>query len=639
MKITTGKILHVDLSSEKIWEEPLSKKFAMKYLGSRGINAKLLWDFVTPDTDPLGSENVLIFGAGSLTGTAAPCSGRTTITFLSPATGLYAKSNVGGSWGAELKYAGYSHIVIRGKAIKPVYIWIENDNIEIRDASKLWGMDVRKLDKELKLELDNQEISIASIGQAGENLVKYASVMVDVYNAAGRCGVGTVMGSKNLKAIAVRGNGQLEPAKPEIYNNIVKEARESLSNDSGTAGLRKFGTAGSFSLVNELRVFSFYNFQRSCGDDIYSLTGEYLVDKGYLKRRVACYSCIIGCHRFCSVERGTFAGSFGGGPELETLGAFGAGCGIFDMEAVIKANELCNIYGLDTISAGSAIQWAMESYEKGVIGKDILKEIDLSWGNSESTLQLIEKIAHREGIGDILADGVKAASEYVGGDSYKWAVQAKGLEQSRVDTRSAKAYSLAFAVNPRGPDHLHTETFAEFGASPESRALIKKITGDEKYAKPDCTDKRAEIVRWHEDCFTVSDCLGICCFTTTALYGITPKLMAELFSAYLGYDFSEEEILHAGKRILTLEKCFNIRMGATRKDDILPWRLMNEPSPDIEGSEAVNSKEELDQMLDEYYTLHGWDLKNSWPTRGVLESLGLSDIADELDKLEKLGGL
>ncbi|HOL16565.1 MAG TPA: aldehyde ferredoxin oxidoreductase family protein [Bacillota bacterium] len=632
-----GDILHIDLSSKKWWREAVKKEDLLNYIGGRGISARILWDHVKPGTDPLGPENLLIFAPGLLSGSAAPSSGRTTVTCLSPATGLYAKTNAGGYWGGELKYAGYSHLVIHGRADKPVYIWIDDDKVEIRDASSLWGLDVRACDAAIKKELDDEDVQISSIGPSGENLVNFAAVMFSVYNAAGRCGAGAVMGSKNLKAVAVRGSGAVVPAHPERYHELVLQARESLLAESGLEGMRLYGTSGSLNGVNELRVFPSYNFQRSCVDDVYPLTGQYLTDEGYLKRYVACFSCVIGCHRFTTVERGPYAGSYSGGPEYESLGALGAGCGLLDTEAVIKANELCNIYGLDTISTGSVIQWAMESFEKGVIGPEHLDGEELHWGDAAAVHKMIKKIAFCEGFGAVLARGVRKAAEHVGGDSWKWAVEAKGLEQSRVDTRSAKAYSLAFAVNPRGSDHLHTETFAEFGMSPEARALIKKITGDEKYATPYLTEKRPEIVRWHEDCYAVTDCLGFCAFTTTALYGITPQIMAGLFSAFTGFDVSEEQIMKMGQRIVTLERCFNTRLGATRKEDRLPWRLMNEPTPDRPGENAVNSQEELDGLLDRYYELHGWNKETARPTRNSLHRLGLDDVADELEAVGCLG--
>jgi len=632
-----GKILHVDLSANDWWEESISRDLLVNYLGSRGTSAKILWDHLKPETEPLSPDNLLILGAGLLSGTVAPNSGRTTVTCLSPATGLYMKSNGGGYWGAELRFAGYSHVVVHGKADKPVYIWIDDNRIEIRDASGFWGLDVRELDRAIKDELDDEEIQIASIGQGGENLVNFAAVMFSIYNAAGRCGAGAVMGSKNLKAIAVRGSGAVVPAKPGLYHELALEAQKSLRSDSGAEGMWRYGTAGTLNAVNELRVFPSYNFQRSCVDDVYPLTGQCLTDEGFLKRRAGCYSCVIACHRYSTVERGPYAGSFGGGPEYESFGALGAGCGVLETEPVLKANELCNIYGLDTISTGSVIQWAMECFEKGVLNKDDLDNHDLNWGDGQALNEMIKKIAYREGFGNVLADGVKKAAEHVGSGSDKWAVQAKGLEQSRVDTRYAKAYALAFAINPRGPDHLHTETIAEFGLSPEARSLIKKITGDEKYAVPYLIEKRAEIVRWHEDCYAVTDCLGFCAFATTALYGITPQIMANLFSAFTGYDMSEDEIMKAGRRIVTLERSFNIRLGASREDDVLPYRLMNEPTPDRTDLVAVNSREELDQMLDEYFELHNWDKYSGWPTEEALEELNLREVADELKEMDRLG--
>ncbi|NLC62568.1 MAG: hypothetical protein GX759_00595 [Thermoanaerobacterales bacterium] len=369
-----GDILHIDLTDKKSWREKVSKNRIVKYLGGRGINAELLLRYVKPGTDPLGPDNVLIFGTGLLTGTPSPSSGRNTVTCLSPATGLYLKTSGGGHWGGELKYAGYGNMVVHGKSENPVYIFIDDDNVEIRDASKIWGLGVRDADKAIKEELEDEEIQTALIGPAGENLVKFASVMFSIYNAAGRGGAGAVMGSKNLKAIAVRGSGSISVANPNVFYEEVKKAKESLKSDSGYEGMGLYGTASSLFGINELNVFPSYNFKRSSVDDITTLTGQHLTNAGYLKRKVACYSCIINCHRYATVDSGKFSGTYTGGPEYETMSALGSGCGILDVEAVLKANELADIYGLDTISAGGVIQWAMESYEKGVITDKDLKE-------------------------------------------------------------------------------------------------------------------------------------------------------------------------------------------------------------------------------------------------------------------------
>lgn len=632
-----GTILHVDLTKGKIWKQPLPKKLGATFLGARGINAKLLWDYIRkPGIDPLSSENVLIFGVGTLTGTTAPSSGRTTITCNGPITNLYLKTNMGGHWGAELKFAGYDHLVLHGASENPVYLWIHNDDIEIGDATHLWGMDVRETDETLKNELGDKGVRIAYVGPAGENLSNIAAVMNSVYHSAARGGVGAVMGSKKLKAIAVRGTGKVTVRNPEKFNETALAVRQAFAKAGGR--LHDHGTAGSLGNVNEKHVLPAYNYKVGHVENVRPLTGQYLIESGYLRRRVGCFSCSVSCHRYCTITEGPYAGTYTGGPEYETLCALGAGTGVFDTEAVIKANELCNITGLDTISTGNVIQWAMESYERGVLTKEDTDGIELKFGNTDALVKLITMIACREGkIGNLLADGVKRAAEKVGKDSWKWAVcNSKGLEQSRVDTRSAKAYALAFAVNPRGPDHLHTETFAEFGLSDDSIALIEKITGDKKWASPYYTEYRPEIVRWHEDCYAATDSLGFCAFTSTACYDVTPMNMAEMFSAATGIEIDEKGIMFIGRRIVTLEKCFNVREGADRKLDDLPWRLMHEPAPTGPAKGTMNSPTELNEMLDKYYRLHEWDLKTSWPYKETLEKLELKYVAEELEKLGRL---
>jgi len=319
------------------------------------------------------------------------------------------------------------------------------------------------------------------------------------------------------------------------------------------------------------------------------------------------------------------------GPELETVLALGSECGIAETEAVLKANQLCNDYGLDTISTGHVVSWAMECYEKGLLDSHQTDGLELRFGNAETQLELIRRIAFREGkLGNLLANGTKRAAEQVGGDSWKWAIQAKGLEQSAVDTRAAKSYALAFAVNPRGPDHLMTETYAEFGFTEESRALIKKITGDEKYADATLLEKRADIVRWHEDCYATSEALGFCVFTSTAAFAVNPENMAQLFGHALGLEFSEEELMLGGRRMVTIERCFNAREGARRKDDHLPWRMMNEPVPEGPNLGMVTDREMLDRLLDQYYELHGWDPETGIPRRKTLEELGLWELCGDV---------
>ncbi len=625
-----GKILHVDLSKEKIWSEELDKKLAVEYLGSRGINARLLWEKVKPGIDPLGPDNVLIFGAGALSGTHAPSSGRTTITCKSPATNRYLKTNAGGYWGARLKFAGYDHLVVYGAASRPIYILIDDDQVEIRDAGHLWGLTIPETDKVLKAELGTT-IETAAIGPAGEKKVLIASIMLSISFAAGRGGSGAVMGSKNLKAVAVRGSGSLQVAAPERFHEVAMSARQALAQDSGAQGLHVFGTAGMIEGINASDSFASYNFRQGHIEGVEKITGQALIKDGILRGRIGCASCAINCHRYSVIPSGRYGGTHTAGPEYESVSAMGAGCGVTDLQAIVKSSGLCNDYGMDTISTGGVIQWAIESLERGVLTKEDVDGIDLKWGNGNAVVEMVRKIAYRDGIGDLLAEGTKIASERVGKESYKWAVQANGLEQSRVETRCAKSYALAFAINSRGPDHLMTETIAEFGLTDEARQLIKEIAGDESYANPFLTEKRAEIVRWHEDCYAVTDCLGFCAFTSTLAYGVKPSNMAEMFSAGTGIELSEEEIMLAGRRIITLERSFNMREGLSRKDDRLPYRIMNDPVESGPQKGFVNSEAELDGMLDEYFKLHQWDVATGRPTRATLVKLDLADVAEELN--------
>jgi aldehyde:ferredoxin oxidoreductase len=625
-----GRTLHLDLTTGSTWDEDLSPGDVRRYLGSRGINARILWNQVKPGVEPLGAENVLIFGAGTLTGTGTPSTGRTTVTTKSPATGLYLKSSAGGKWGMALRSAGYSNLVIYGQAPSPVYIDIKGRDVAILSADDLWGADVRETTRILEADAGDRKVEVACIGPAGENLVKMAAIMMSTYSAAGRGGSGAVMGSKNLKAIRVSGEERVRVQDREQLDYWIDKVREGLANAPSAKQKTLYGTAASMSALNELRVLPTYNFQRGYFEDAYKLSGQYLVEAGYLKRRMSCYSCPVACHRYTEVDEGEYAGTYAGGPEYETLAAFGAGCGISDTEVVLKANELCNIYGLDTISTASAVQWLIESNLRGVLSPVQQDGLKLEWGDADTVLELVQRIAFR----DLLAEGVRTAAAEVGHGSEKWAVEAKGLEQSRVETRSAKGYALGFAVNPRGPDHLHSQPIAEFGMRPLGVDLIEHITGSREYANPYMTAKRADIVVYHEDWYAAVDSLGLCSFPTTADFAILPEMMAGLLTAVTGIKVSVDDMLHAGRRILTLEKCFNVREGATRTDDRLPWRLMHEESPDREG--AVNSPAELDGMLEEYYKLHGWDAATSWPRRETLEALDLGDVADELDRLGKL---
>lgn len=623
--------LRVDLTKQQFSFKPLALEEVYKYAGSRGLGAKILFDTTSVNDDPLSPEMPLIIGAGTLTGTSAPCSGRITVVAKSPATGLYAKSTAGAGFGAMMKAAGISLLVITGKSQGPTYLVVDDGRVSFEDASPVWGKNVRETTAWLRKRAGRGAVSVACVGAAAEKGVKIAGIMFDAYSAAARCGVGLVMASKNLKGIVVKGSRSLSVADPTAFSELAKTARENLYMDPGAPKYYITGTPGSIVPVNESRSLPVRNFQHGYTPNAFKVSGQHMIERGYIRRRRACFSCVLCCHKYSVVPDGPYAGQ-AGGPEYETIAALGPGCDVLDPEAVLKANELCNDYGLDTISTGSVIQFAMECFERGLLNLRDTDGLDLRFGNAKAVIEMIHRIAKREGLGRILGEGVRSAARAIGGDSWKWAVEARGLEQSRVETRSANSYALAFAVNPRGPDHLHAQPIAEFGMNPRAKDVIARITGDAKYAHPLLLEKRAEIVRWHEDVFAVTDSLGFCSFTTTSTYGVTPELMAAFMGSAFGRSMTVEELMAAGRRTINLERCFNVREGLTRKDERLPWRLMNEVLPERADQNAINSEANLNRMLDEYYDLHGWSKFSGRPLRGTLEHLGLGFVADALEK-------
>lgn len=636
MDAFAGRILHVDLTERKTWIEPLDEGLVRRFLGARGINAYLLWRDLRPGVDPLGPENPLIFGLGPLTGTYAPSSGRHATTAKSPASGLYAKASGGGQWGLEAKLCGLDHLVIHGESAEWVYLWIHDGRVEFCDARHLRGQNSREATLALQRDLGVDRVEVACIGQAGENRVAFAGIMFSLYNTAARCGVGAVMGAKRLKAIALRGHRSVRVAEPEAYTRAVHSVRQAIAADTGASGLAAYGTAVGVPLHIERKTLPSFNFQRGTVENAHRLSGQYLVGSPYFRRPFACTACTVGCHRYTEIKAGPYAGCHTGGPEFETASALGSGCGTGDLEVVIRANELCNLYGLDTISTGSVIQWTMECFQRGVLTPADTGGLDVRWGSADAILTLVRQIAQREGFGALLADGVARAAERVGQGSERWAMAVKGVEQSRNENRFSLAYALAFAVNPRGPDHLMTECIAERGGTPEAREVIRRITGDVKYATSFIVDKRAEIVRWHEDTYAATECLGLCVFMSTCAFAVNLENMAELFRAATGIPMGAEDLARAGRRVVTLERCINVREGATRADDRLPHRTLFEKLPGRSEADPTPFDRKLERMLDEYYELHGWDRATGRPTRRVLEALDLGEVADELARRGRL---
>jgi aldehyde:ferredoxin oxidoreductase len=512
----------------------------------------------------------------------------------------------------------------------PVYLSIDDHRVRYHDAKDLWGLTVRDTEKKIRHLLGGRGWDIATIGPAGENLVRYASIMTGLYHAAGRGGLGSVMGAKNLKAIAVRGSGKTELVDWSSFNREVLGVLNKVRNNVKAQIYLGYGTAATIEMANEGGSLPVKNFLCNRIKDGHKISGTYLVEKGYMFKGAACSACPMGCHKHSKVLSGPYKG-YSGGPEYETLASLGATCGITDPKAVLKGNELCNDYGLDTISAGGVIGWLMESIERGAINANDVSDLDITWGNSRAMVELIHRIAYRKDIGDLLAEGTRRAAEKIGGNSGRWAIEAHGLEQSRVDIRGAKAYALAFAVNPRGPDHLHAQPQAEFGRHPEARKLVKRLLGSDTYCDATSTEGKPEIVRWHEDLFAVTDSLGLCSFATTTSYIIDIPCILRMLRSAVGIEFSEDDLLKIGQRTVVLERCINLREDPNRKD-MLPWRMMNRSISEGPKKGEVISEKEIKELLRRYYELQGYDPETGNPTRNLLHSLGLLNDIFGLEK-------
>jgi aldehyde:ferredoxin oxidoreductase len=622
----SGKLLRVDLTHRKISVEETSRDLFENFLGGRGLNVKYLFDELSPHTDPYSPENVLIMSPGSLGGTFAPASSRLTVTSKSPETFRYGRTTAGGHFAPELKLAGYDAILIKGAADQPVYLYIHDDQVEIRDACHLWGQDVRETTLLLKKELQDPQISTVVIGPAGENLVRYAAVMVNTYRCASRCGMGGVMGSKRLKAIACRGTGSVRVADAENFKKVVLKARQSVKEDQDRwYRYFFFGTQRGIVWANEAGFNPVRNYQTGYIRDAYKIGGEYIREK-YQVRETGCGSCVLNCGTYYEMEDSPYGPSFSEGPEWETCNAFGGRLGTVDTQFILKANEYANISGLDISSAGSIIGFAMELYEKGLITQKDTDGLDLRWGNTRDLMILLQKIVKREGFGKLLGESIQTVAETIGQGAEDYAVHVKGLGMTSVDSRLTKPYALAFAVNPRGGDHLHTEIICQFGSTPEHVEIAKRISGSPEGANPLSIEGKARMVKYHEDFACASDSLGFCFFHTLSSHRVTPELMAQLFESATGIPMSVDQLEKIGERILTLERMFNIREGMVREEDTLPPRMLREIVSDGPSQGFTITQGELETMLKEYYDLHGWDPSTGVPRRETLENLSLGHL-------------
>lgn len=598
----TGKILRVNLTKGKTSIEALNEEIARKFVGGKGLGAKILYDSLKSSIDPLGPENLLIFVTGPLTATLAPTSARWAVVTKSPLTNIFLDCQVGGYFGVTMKRAGFDCIIVQGKANNPVYLWIHDENAEIMDAEDLWGKGCLETEIILKKRL-GESINVASIGPAGENLVRYACISVDKYRQAGRGGAGAVMGSKNLKAVAVQSAGyKIEHADPKGFREAAKKALRIIKGNSFTPLRRKYGTPIWVAPVNEAALLPTRNFRTGVFEKADEISGENMRSKIFVKNGT-CYNCIIQCWKYTHVESGKYKVDELAGPEYESIALLGSNCGVCSIEAVAHANLLCDDLGLDTISTGNTIAFAMECFEKGLLTEKDTEELELKFGNADAEVETVKKIAYQQGLGNLLAEGVQRASKKIGRGSEKFAMHVKGMEIPGYDPRGAFGMALAYATSDRGACHQRAWTV---------RAEIEgKLTP--RYS----TKGRAKFVKEAQDERALCFSLVLCDFAPLEV-----NHFVQLLNKATGFIFTAEDYLKTGERIWNLTRLFNVREGITRKDDILPPRFMEEPLPDGVAKGQVITKKMLDEMLDEYYALRGWD-KNGVPTKEKLKELGL----------------
>ncbi len=601
-----GRILDVDLSSEKVRTYGIDERYLRLFIGGKGLGAKLLIDNLRPHVDPLSPENVLIIATGPLTGTSAPTSGRFVVVTKSPLTGIFTDSHVGGYMGPEIKKAGYDAIVIRGRAQHPTYLWVNDDLVEFREATHLWGLTVSKAVDVVRSET-SRDAHVGVIGPAGEKLVRYACIVFDKEEErngiAARGGPGAVMGSKNLKAIAIKGSHKIEVADPEGFKKAVLEAVKSINDNPFMQFRRKYGTAYWVKPMNEHGIIPSLNFQRGSLRDAEKLYADHL-RANYVIKDITCFNCIISCSKLSHV---IIDGKevIVRGPEYETIALLGTNNGVKDIVDVIKAVHLCNELGLDAISTGNVIGWIMECCEKGILAGKECSELDIRFGNAAAQRELIRRIAYREGwLGNLLAEGVAMASKTIGRGSERFAMHVKGLEMPGYDPRSSSGMALAYATADRGACHQRAWTTR---AEIEGRLHRFSLSDKAKYVK-EVQDERAAAFS-----------LVICDFA--------PIPAVNLLNAATGFNYTVEEYLKCGERIWNLIRIFNVREGIRRKDDTLPPRVFEDPLPDDVVKGVVLRRDEFDNALMEYYRLRGWDL-NGIPTRDKLIELGLAEYAD-----------
>jgi aldehyde:ferredoxin oxidoreductase len=613
-----GKVLRVNLSSGTTSEEQVPEIIYRRYLGGGALSLYYLLRELRPGVDPLGPENVLIFAASAATGTPALGFSRFTVAAKSPLTNAFGEAEAGGWWGPELKFAGFDAIIIKGKADKPVYLWIQNGKAELREASHVWGQFAKETQEMIRKELGDEKVRIALIGPGGEKLVRFACVLNELKHANGRCGLGAVMGSKNLKAIAVRGKNRMDLFDSEKVQETVKAI---LKKKPGTMAesIGDIGTARSVMLLNTGGILPTRNFMKGTFEKAEDISGETMKDT-ILVGRGSCYACSVRCKREVEVTEPFRVDPKYGGPEYETIGAFGSLCNIGDLKAIALANQLCGAYTIDTISAGTTIAFAMECFEKGIITTQDTGGIKLEFGNAEAMVKTVEMIGKREGFGDLLAEGVKIAAEKIGKGAEKYAMHVKGQPLPIHEPRGKTGLGLAYALSPTGADHIeapHDPVFESEGGL----KFVRSLGIIETIPALDLGPRKVRMFIYLQQLYNVFNSIGICNFTAYPWGPVSNNDLVDYVNAVTGWDTSLWELMKAGERHSNMSRIFNIREGFTAKDDTLPDRFFQP----LEGGPLDGKKldvQEFQQALKTYYQMMGWD-ENGIPQKGKLEELEL----------------
>jgi aldehyde:ferredoxin oxidoreductase len=629
------KIAYINLTTGEIETKPIPISIRRKFLGGRGLDMYLMYNHIKPGVDPLGPDNVAFISAGILVGTLASATARTHVCGKSPLTNFLGSTNMGGFFSPELRWAGFDHLVIKGKAEKPVYLWIHNGEIEIRDAKNVWGKTVPEAQQAIREELGDRDIKVLTIGPAGEKLVRFANVMTGPKNAGGRTGMGAVLGSKNLKAVAARGTMDINiahPAEALEYNKrvITQVTSAKVSQTQGT-----LGTPFIFGATNTQGLVRTRNFQLNQLEHSDNVEAEAI--HKYTIGMAGCFGCEVHCREKYVIPEGPYKGVYDEGPEYTTQCAYSAEVDCRNTLTILIGQHLANIYGMDCLETGSMIAWAMELYENGILTDKDTDGIDLRFGNDEAVLEMSHRIARREGLGDILAEGPLRAAEKIGKGSAKYLVQVKGMSNLNSDERATPALALNIATASRGSDHLRSRPAIDLYHLPEP--VLRKIYSQPvPYDGPLTSDYRDYEgkpwqVFWHENTYMAVDCLGICKYHTTFLGATLPNYeeWSRLLYYNTGLEMSPLDIWTVAERANNMERLFNIREGLTRKHDWLVDRYFDEPTklgiPGVRG--RTIDREKFTKMIDQYYQHHGWD-ENGVPTPETLKRLEIDNEPSHL---------